>query len=190
MGSRMVAEKKLGLKRLLPVAGTLAVAGAAILLNRSTYAGEPLPTVPSLDLKRYQGTWYEIARLPLYGESKCASHVTATYTLRADGKVTVLNQCRRADGTATAVVGTAEPATKDGSNSKLKVSFYWPFKSDYWVFALDEAYQWALAGTPNLKHLWILSRNPELEQTIVDQLLERARELGFDITKLIFTKQR
>jgi apolipoprotein D and lipocalin family protein len=185
----MDEQNKPGLKKLLPVAGALAVAGAAILLNRSAYAAEPIPTVPHVDLKRYQGTWYEIARLPLHWENKCASHVTATYTLRPDGKISVLNQCRRADGTATATLGTAEPATGDSSNSRLKVSFFWPFKGDYWVLALDENYQWALVGTPNLKYLWILSRDPELGTHIIDQLLERSRELGFDTSKLTYTRQ-
>jgi len=182
-------QKKQALKKLLPVAGALAVAGAAVLLNRSAYAGEPLPTVPHVDLNRYQGTWYEIARLPLHWENKCESHVTATYTLRPDGKMTVLNQCRKADGTASVSLGSAEVATKDGSNSKLKVSFFWPFKGDYWILALDENYQWALVGTPNLKYLWILSRDPELDRHIIDKLLERSHELGFDTEKMIWTRQ-
>src|SRR6478736_1049932 len=112
------------LKKLLPVASAVGVIGAAFFLNRSVYAGEPLPTVPSVDLTRYQGTWYEVARLPLFWENKCVANVTATYTLRPDGKVTVLNQCRKKDGTETASSGTAEVATKDNSNSKLKITFF------------------------------------------------------------------
>lgn len=159
------------------------------MLNRSAYAAEPLPTVPHVDLNRYQGTWYEIARLPLYWERKCDSHVTATYTLRPDGKVTVLNQCRKAGGAESASTGTAEVATRDGSNAKLKVSFFWPFKGDYWILALDENYQWALVGTPNLKNLWILSRTPQLDHTVLDKLMDDARGMGFDIAKLIYTRQ-
>ena len=177
------------LKKLLPVASAVAVIGAAFLLNRSAYAGEPLPTVPSVDLTRYQGTWYEIARLPLFWENKCDSHVTATYTLRPDGTVIVLNQCKKKDGTETASTGTAEVASKDNSNSKLKVSFFWPFKGDYWILNLDPDYCWALVGTPNLKNLWVLSRTPQLDKPILDQLIDQARQLGFDTQKLIYSKQ-
>ena len=175
------------LKKLLPLAGAVAV--AAVLLNRSAYAGEPIHTVARVDLTRYQGTWYEIARLPLLWENKCASHVTATYTLRSDGKVTVLNQCREKNGRETATTGTAEVATDDGSNSKLKVSFFWPFKGDYWILELDDDYQWVLVGTPNLKHLWILSRSPHLGAPTIARLLEQARKLGFDTDRLLYTKQ-
>jgi apolipoprotein D and lipocalin family protein len=182
-------EKKPGFKRLLPVAGALAVAGAAILLNRSRYAGEPIPTVPLVDLDRYQGTWYEIVRLPLSWENKCASNVTATYTLRPDGKMTVLNQCRKKDGTETATTGTAEVATGDGSNSKLKVSFFWPVKGHYWILDLDPDYNWALSGTPNLANLWVLSRTPQLEQDILDRLIDHASRLGFNTTKIAYTPQ-
>jgi apolipoprotein D and lipocalin family protein len=177
------------LKKILPVAGAVIAVGAAIALNRSAYAGEPIPTVPNVDLTRYQGTWYEIARLPLFWENKCAANVTATYTLRPDGTVTVLNQCRKKDGTETASTGTAELATKDNSNSKLKVSFFWPFKGDYWILNLDPDYRWVLVGTPNLKNLWVLSRTPQLDQPILDKLIDQARQLGFDTQKIIYTKQ-
>ena len=175
------------LKKLVPVASAIAIVGAAVLLNRSAYAGEPLPTVPNVDLTRYQGTWYEIARLPLFWENKCAANVTATYTLRPDGKVTVLNQCKKKDGMETASTGTAEVATKD--NSRLKVSFFWPFKGDYWILNLDPDYRWALVGTPNLKNLWVLSRTPQLDKPIFDKLIDQARRLGFDTQKIIYTKQ-
>jgi len=177
------------LKKILPLAGAVVAVGAAIALNRSAYAGEPIPTAPNVDLTRYQGTWYEIARLPLSWENKCVANVTATYTLRPDGKVTVLNQCRKKDGTETASSGTAEVATKDNSNSKLKITFFWPFKGDYWILALDPDYSWALVGTPNLRNLWILSRSPNLDAPVLDKLIEQARRLGFDTARLSFTTQ-
>jgi apolipoprotein D and lipocalin family protein len=175
------------LKKLLPVAGAVVAVGAAIALNRSAYAGEPIPTAPNVDLTRYQGTWYEIARLPLFWENKCVANVTATYTVRPDGKVTVLNQCRKKDGTETASTGTAEVAGTE--NSKLKVTFFWPFKGDYWILDLDPDYNWALVGTPNLKNLWVLSRTPQLDKPIFDKLIDQARQLGFDTQKIIYTKQ-
>jgi apolipoprotein D and lipocalin family protein len=140
-----------------------------------------------VDLTRYQGTWYEIARLPLFWENKCVANVTATYTVRPDGKVTVLNQCRKKDGTETASTGTAEVAGTE--NSKLKVTFFWPFKGDYWILDLDPDYNWALVGTPNLKNLWVLSRTPQLDKPIFDKLIDQARQLGFDTQKIIYTKQ-
>jgi apolipoprotein D and lipocalin family protein len=175
------------LKKILPVAGAVVAVGAAIALNRSAYSGEPLPTVPNVNLTRYQGTWYEIARLPLPWETKCVANVTATYTLRPDGKVTVLNQCKKQDGTETASTGTAEVADKE--NSKLKVTFFWPFKGDYWILDLDPDYSWALVGTPNLRNLWILSRGPKLETAVLNKLIEQARRLGFNTAKLSFTTQ-
>lgn len=178
------------LKKLLPFASAVAVVGVAILLNRSAYAGEPLPTAAHVDLNRYQGKWYEVARLPLFWENKCDSDVTATYTLRPDGKITVLNECRKKDGSMTDSKGTAEVASKDGPNSKLKVTFFWPFSGDYWILDLDPDYRWVLVGTPNLKNLWVLSRTPQLDKPIFDKLVDQAKQLGFDTSKLIYTRQK
>ena len=150
---------------------------------------EGLPTVDDLDLERYQGRWYEIARLPLSWERKCARDVVAAYTLRPDGTIEVLNTCRKADGTITQSKGTAKPATKEGSPSKLKVTFFWPFAGDYWILDLDPDYRWALVGTPNRKYLWILSRTPQLDPQTLGALREKARDWGFDAGKLILTKQ-
>jgi apolipoprotein D and lipocalin family protein len=151
--------------------------------------GEEMQTAPHVDLNRYQGRWYEIVRLPLHWEDKCASDVTATYTLRSDGKFDVLNQCKKADGSSTQSHGTAKLATKDGSNSKLKVTFFWPFRGDYWILDLDPSYQWTLVGTPNKKNLWVLSRMPSLDKDVLERLVVQAKQLGFDTSKLIYTRQ-
>lgn len=166
-----------------------AVLVATVIAVRRASAGSPVPTVAHVDLKRYQGQWFEVARLPLRWEAKCASDVTATYTLRPNGTVDVLNQCRRADGSMTQSHGTAKLAAKDGSNSKLKVTFFRPFYGDYWILDLDPDYRWALVGTPNRKNLWVLSRTPTLERATMDRLLQRAKELGFVTTRMIYTKQ-
>ncbi|QHS52662.1 lipocalin family protein [Edaphobacter sp. 12200R-103] len=166
---------------------TLLLGAIFVLAGRAS--GETMQTVPHVDLNRYQGRWYEIVRLPLRWENKCASDVTANYTLRPDGKIGVLNQCRKKDGSLSESKGTARPASKQEPNSKLKVTFFWPFSGDYWILALDPEYQWALVGTPNRKNLWVLSRQPHMEKAALDRLLEHARSLGFDITKLIYTKQ-
>ena len=148
-----------------------------------------LKTADQVDLKQYQGRWYEIARLPLRWEKQCAGDVTATYTLRPDGKVDVVNRCLKADGSQSVSKGTAELAKKDGPASKLKVTFFWPFAGDYWILELDPQYRWALVGTPDRNFLWILSRTPLLDKATTDQLLASAKASGFDTSKLIWTKQ-
>ncbi len=173
---------------ILPTA-TLLAAYAVFAHAASRGDGATLHTVPHVDLKRYQGRWYEIARLPLHWEKKCASDVTATYTLRADGKIDVDNRCRQADGKMMQSRGTARLVYKRGSASKLKVTFFWPFAGDYWILDLDGEYAWALVGTPNRKNLWILSRTPKLPQSVIERLLASARASGFDTGSIIFTQQ-
>jgi apolipoprotein D and lipocalin family protein len=178
--------------RMMMSAALLMMAGAM------AFGGETMamPTVAHVDLQRYAGRWYEVARLPLYWEKKCASDVTATYTLLPDGKVDVLNQCRKADGTMTQSHGSATVVSKDGagaedkSNSRLKVTFFWPFRGDYWILALDPEYRWAMVGTPNRENLWVLSRTKVLDKDVMAKLLAKARELGFDTGKLIYTVQK
>ena len=162
------------------------VAGVTVLLR----AKDPdLPLVSGLDLQRYQGKWYEIARLPSRFERKCASDVMANYTLRPDGKIAVENTCRESNGKIATTRGTARLAEKDGPTSKLKVTFFWPFAGDYWVLDLDPAYSRALVGTPNREYLWVLSRTPEMAAPQYEHVLARARELGFPIMKMERTQQ-
>lgn len=151
-------------------------------------ANRPLPVVPSVDLNRYAGRWYEVARLPFRFEKNCVSDVTAQYALRPDGTVEVLNSCKQIDGKVKESKGTAKPADKKGPNSKLKVTFFWPFAGDYWILDLDPQYQWSLVGAPNRKYLWILSRSTNLDAKIYEQIGEKAKSLGFDTTQLIRTK--
>jgi apolipoprotein D and lipocalin family protein len=148
-----------------------------------------MTVVPSLDLHRYAGTWYEIARLPNRFQRKCAGDVSATYTLRPDGKVTVVNQCRRADGSMTKAVGIARPAGS-GADAKLKVTFFWPFSGDYWVLDLDPEYRWALVGEPRRKYLWVLSRTRTMEEPLLRRVLDTARREGYDLSRLEKTLHR
>ncbi|WP_022824592.1 lipocalin family protein [Hymenobacter norwichensis] len=156
-------------------------------LRRKLYA--PLATVPHVNLHKYSGLWYEVARLPIRYEKGC-QHVTAKYKLRPDGKVSVLNTCHQEgiDGPVETAKGVARAL--DSTNAKLKVSFFWPFEGDYWILDLDESdYRYALVGTPSRENLWILSRTPHLERTLRDMLVGKAHELGFPIEKLLFTPQ-
>lgn len=151
----------------------------------------PLPTVASLDLQRYLGTWYEIDRLPMRHEPEDATDISAHYSLDDDGSVRVRNRCIH-KGELQEAIGRATPV--DASNSRLEVSFLpeglrWiPFtKGDYWVIALDPDYSVAMVGSPDRKYLWLLSRQPEMDATIRDHYIARARQLGFDVDQLIHT---
>ena len=163
----------------------LLAAGMSGSANEST-----VQVVPAVDLRRYAGRWYEIARLPNRFQRDCASDTTATYTLRSDGKVDVLNQCRTAEGKVKSAKGTARPASRSGPNSKLKVTFFWPFSGDYWIMDLDPDYRWAAIGEPGRKYFWVLSREPELDEKTYEGILERARAQGYSLSGLLRTPQR
>ena len=156
----------------------------------------PVEAVPRLDLDRYAGRWYEIARLPNKFQDDCACCVTATYTPRDGGRLTVVNECRTADGKPNAVEGVAIRATADGPASKLKVRFAPGFLSflgfvwgDYWVLDLAEDYSHALVGSPDRKYLWVLSREPTMDEERYAGILEKAGGMGFDTTRVQTTAQ-
>ena len=171
---------------------SLLITGGAILaavVKVSARARRPMRIAPPIDLPKYAGKWYEIARLPNPFQRKCAGNTTATYTLRPDGKLEVLNQCRRPDGRVESIRGTARPANPAGPNTRLKVSFFWPFAGDYWILDVDRDYRWALVGEPRRRYLWILSREPSLDHRILDRLLDRAKQEGYDVGRLLRTPQ-
>jgi apolipoprotein D and lipocalin family protein len=147
----------------------------------------PMQVVFSVDLARYAGNWYEIARMPNRFQRECAGDTMASYTLRPDGKITVVNQCRKADGRMKSAKGTARVAHANGPNTKLKVTFFWPFSGNYWIIDLDPDYRWAVVGEPGRDYLWILSREPRMEQRLYDQIVERAKQQGYDVGRLVQT---
>lgn len=155
----------------------------------------PVATAPLLDLRRYAGRWFEIARLPLSTESDCASDVTATYTLlRGGDRLRVVNSCRNRDGEIEEVRGLGR--TTGGDGAKLEVCFApkalrwlpgaW---APYWVLHVDPDYGAAVVGTPDRKHLWLLSRMPFMDDSHLQRLLLYARAQGFDTTRLMRTPQ-
>jgi len=156
---------------------------------RSAAAGPPLRTVPSVDLSRYVGTWYEIASYPQRFQKGCTGTM-ATYTLRADGKIDVLNRCSRdsLNGRVTVARGRAKVVDKN-TNAKLKVSFFWPFWGDYWIIDLGRDYEYAVVGHPNRKYLWILSRTPVMDASVYEEILKRLGAQGYDTTRLVQTVQ-
>ena len=150
----------------------------------------PLAVVDSVDIDRYMGLWYEIARYPNWFQNDGCQYTTAQYTLRDDGKVTVLNQChdRWPDGDRQSIEGTAR-VVDTTTNAKLKVGFFLFFEGDYWIIDLDDEYQWALVGEPSRNYLWILSRTPTLDEAVYNDILSRLPEQGYDPNGLVLTAQ-
>lgn len=161
----------------------------------STSAPE-LQAVPELDLTRYAGKWYEIARLPTRFEEDCARNVTATYTVEENGEISVLNECVTEEGEKKSATGTARLAEETGPNSKLKVSFVTPFLhflpfvwADYWVIDLDPEYRFAAVGEPDRKYFWILSRTPQMDTATYERILGRVASQGYEVSNMIQTVQ-
>lgn len=149
-----------------------------------------LSTVKELDLEKYMGTWYEIARYDHSFERGLVG-VTAEYTLRADGKITVINQGYKnsLDGKLSRAQGKAkQPDPNDPG--KLKVAFFLFFYADYFILELDEEYQWALIGSSSDKYLWILSRTPQLPPGTLQKILNLAQRRGYETDKLIMVEQK
>jgi len=142
-------------------------------------------TVKELDLNRYLGKWYEIARFPHSFEKNLVG-VTATYSLRDDGKIKVLNQGYKntLDGELSVAIGKAKIPNKL-EPAKLKVSFFWIFYGDYYVLELDENYQYVMIGSSSPKYFWILCRTPQMDSAIYEMLLEKARKRGYNLDKLV-----
>ena len=147
----------------------------------------PLQTVEKVDLERYLGTWYEIARYEHFFEKDC-KNVSANYSIMDEETIKVINKCTKIQtNEKKEAIGRAYAI--DETNSKLKVSFFRPFYGDYWVLILDENYEYAVVGTPNREYLWILARDKKLPLKIQNDILEKLPSLGFDISKLLWTMQ-
>jgi apolipoprotein D and lipocalin family protein len=150
---------------------------------------KPLEVVPYVDLSRYTGTWYEIASIPQRFQKDCVG-ATATYTLREDGAIAVLNKCRKKtlDGELKEANAKAWVIDKK-TNAKLKVQFFWPFKGDYWIIELDADYQYAVVGHPGRNYLWILGRTPRMDEALYQDLLQRIANKGYDPSRIKKTLQ-
>lgn len=149
----------------------------------------PLTTVPRVDLNRYLGKWYEIASFPQRFQRDCTG-TTANYALRDDGRIDVLNRCRKhsLDGPEDSSHGQARVVDRQ-SNAKLEVSFFRPFWGAYWIIVLDPDYQYAVVGHPSRDYLWILSRTPTMAETLYAQVVAQLRAMGYDDARLRRTVQ-
>ena len=161
----------------------------AILMIPTTIKSQSLQTVRYVDINKYTGTWYEIARLPNSFEKKLDC-ITATYTLRDDGKIKVVNKGYLIDDHSRSkeVKGVAWIPDAN-SPAKQKVRFFWPFAGKYWVIELDNEYQYAMVGHPSRNYFWILSRNKNMDEAIYKKLLDSAAKNGFNVNKIIRVNQ-
>lgn len=150
-----------------------------------------LPTVASVDLSRYAGTWYEIARLPMWFQRHCVDS-KAMYSSRPDGAVSVHNECVTDTGKVDKAEGVATVVDAK-TNARLTVVFDNWFarlfgssrEGNYWILDLDPEYRTAVVGTPDRRFLWILSRTPQLDEITYRRLVERAKQLGYPVADLI-----
>lgn len=163
------------------------LAGCAAGGGGGSRPGVPQEVVREVDLDRYLGTWYEIARYPNRFQRGCTA-TTATYSLREDGGIRVLNRCRAGDpaGPLREAEGKAWVVDLE-TGARLKVQFFWPFRGDYWIIGLGENYEYAVVGHPRRKYLWVLSRTPEMDPALYETALESVRRNGYDPSKLVLT---
>ena len=178
-------------------AAALAVAAWGVAAQTTTTPAPlpPVSTIATLDVPRYMGTWYEIAKFPNRFQAKCVANTRARYLAQTDGSVQVLNSCTTADGNTIDALGLAKqvgPAT----SPKLQVRFAPAWLSwlpqvwgDYWVIDLDTDYQLAAVSDATREYLWVLSRTPQVNAKAYDALLDRLKAQHFDVQKLERTAQ-
>jgi apolipoprotein D and lipocalin family protein len=176
-------------------AGRLVASSLAVFARPRQAPGGPVHTVPAVDLDRYLGKWFEIARFDNRFQRVCAGEVTAEYSRRPDGRIDVINRCRRTDGTFTTAAGVAR-IVDTVTRAKLKVRFAPAFLSwipavwgDYWVIGLADDYSWAVVGSPDRQYLWVLSRTPAMTPAQYKQAIDVVRANGFDDRRLALTAQ-
>ena len=150
----------------------------------------PLPVVERVELDRFIGKWYEIAKYPNFFQQQCFGGTTAEYAIRDDGNISVVNTCREGslDGPESRIEGCATIADST-VNAKLSVVFFPPFGAPYWIIDLDADYQWAVIGEPSRSTLWILSRTPTLDEGTYQDILSRLAANGYDPARLVATPQ-
>jgi apolipoprotein D and lipocalin family protein len=181
----------------LQVLAASALFFAVTPLSAQNEGEKPLTVVPSVDLSRYTGTWYEVARLPNPFQKDCVGEVIATYTLLDNGTIQVTNRCRSADGSMKEAKGLARKASDDGPDSKLEVRFAPAFLSflpfvwgNYWIIDLDPEYSYAVVGEPDREYLWILARNPQLPDSTMAGILNRVKDQGYELGNLLVAKNQ
>jgi len=169
-------------------AAVVSLSACATLFDRHPVGNRAVPEpARSVDIQRYLGRWYEIARYEQGFQRGCEG-VTADYSLRPDGQIRVVNRCRKPDGRTSEARGRAKIADR-ATNAKLKVSFFGPFFGDYWVLDRAEDYSWSIVGEGSGRYLWILTREPTPGEARIAELIDRARAMGYDTSMLRRTTQ-
>ncbi len=171
---------------ILFIGGTL---GLSACITQSV---KPPQTVNTVDLQRYAGSWYEIAKIPNRFQRHCVGHTTASYSLRNDGNIDVTNRCMQANGEYDEAQGIARIVDSQ-SNAKLEVSFvnllgkqlFW---GDYWIIGLEDHYEYAIVGHPQRKYGWILSRHPQMNTKQLDHLFLILQSQGYDPDAFVITR--
>lgn len=181
------------MKRIIVLSFTVILATLSSFAQSGDRA--PLKAVASVDLNKYAGQWYEIAKYPNKFQKQCVGNTSAIYTLKGEGKIEVLNRCMKKDGTMNDAKGEAKVVDKT-SNAKLEVRFAPGFLSflpmvwgDYWVIDLARDYSYSVVGTPDRKYFWILSRQPEMSDSTCQDILRRAEQQGFVPAKVVRSPQ-
>lgn len=180
------------------------IAFLAILLAPPAHAEEASPPTPAssqplpppipvsrVDLQRYVGTWYEIARIPHRFQNQCVRDVTAQYEIREDGRIRVVNSCVKADGSVSRANGVAKVVDTE-TNARLKVSFFSilgirPVWGDYWILGLGDDYEYAVVGNPDRKYGWILARSPHPDPATLEKAWRVVEQQGYDRTKFVIS---
>jgi len=159
-------------------------------------ADQTVKTIATLDVPRYLGTWYEIAKFPNWFQKKCVGNTKAVYTAKPDGNLRVLNSCKTANGETSEAEGAARQiGAKDSPRLEVRFAPEWlsflPLVwGDYWVIDLDPQYQVAAVSDPRREYLWVLSRTPQLDPKVYEDLLLRLKQQQFDVRKLELTSQK
>ncbi len=184
----MIQENKSRLRILIVIVVYFLIGTGCSTVPRNS--SPELQVVPFVDLERYLGKWYEIARYPHSFEKGCFA-ATAFYEKLDEKNIKVTNKCQKGsfDGELIDAVGRATVADK-ATNAKLQVQFFWPFKGNYWIIELDENYEYAVVSEPNRQYLWILSRSSKLSAQTINLLKDKIQKKGFDLSYLIMTPQR
>lgn len=178
---------------LLACSIVLTAAACANVMAQSREEPGPPRTVERVDLERYVGLWYEIARIPNGFQEGCVRGVTARYELRDDGRIDVINRCVTSDGRVDEAKGLARVDDRE-SNARLKVSFFsifgWrPIWGDYWIIGLGDDYEFALVASPDRKYGWILSREPELDWYVLERIYTMLADQGYQLSDFEMTVQ-
>ncbi len=175
------------MRNLIKFKAIIVIALMAVISSCSE--SKSLETVKNFDVKKYQGVWYEIGKLPNRFEEGLEC-VTAEYTLLKNGDIKVVNKGRVEGESEEMDIIEGKAWVPDSEYpAQLKVEFFWPFSGDYYIIQLDQEYQWALVGSPNRKFLWVLSKDKNMDEKFVNKLLQKASASGFDISKFEYVNQ-